>query len=78
MNSWRFLQSVFLLPVFLLTGCGFESAGMRISVLVLVPFLLLVGVLWLLHRRPSEEEEDWEAERFPDNDDDDNENHYLM
>lgn len=78
MSSWRLLQIVFLLPVLLLTGCGFESTAMRVGVLVLVPFLLLVVVLWLLHRRPSGDEEDWEAERFPDSDDDDNENHYLM
>ncbi|MFO7592729.1 MAG: hypothetical protein R6X15_01620 [Pseudomonadota bacterium] len=80
MRKWRFYRSVFLLPALLLTGCGFESAGMRVGVLVLIPFLLLLGVLWLLHRRPSrDDEEDWEAERFPDSDDDDdNENHYLM
>jgi hypothetical protein len=59
-----------------LAGCSLDHPGLRVGVLVLVPFLLLIGVLWMLNRRPGEEE-DWGKEHFPDSDDDD-EDHYLM
>jgi hypothetical protein len=67
-----------ILPVLLLSGCEMGTAKLRVGVLVLVPFLLLIAVLWLLNRR-SAGEDDWEQEHFPDaDDDDDNEDHFLM
>lgn len=66
-----------LFPVILLSGCSFETAKLRVGVLVLVPFLLLIGVMWFLNRRPDEED-DWEKDHFPDSDDDDDEDHFLM
>lgn len=47
-----------------------------ISLLVLLPFLLVMVILWLLNR--NREEEHWEDEHFPDENDDDNEDHHLM
>ena len=74
-----FSRLFLLLPVLLLSGCSFESAKLRVGVLVLVPFLLLVGVLWFLNRRSGGGEDDWDKEHFPDADkDDDNEDHFLM
>jgi len=78
MGRLRRLQYVFLFPVLLLSGCGFDSSKVRVGVLVLIPFLLVMAVLWLLHRRPGKEDEDWEEGHLPDSDDDDNEDHYLM
>lgn len=75
----RLYRVVLLLPVLLLSGCSFETAKLRVGVLVLIPFLLLIGVLWWLNRRPGGEDEDWDKQRFPDtDDDDDNEDHFLM
>lgn len=72
------LLSLSLLPLSL-GGCSLDHAGLRVGVLVLVPFLLLIGVLWFLNRRPGGTEEDWDSERYPDcDDDDDNEDHFLM
>lgn len=72
-------RTLLLLPTLLLSGCGLEDVKLRVGVLVLLPFLLLIGVLWLLHRRPGDEEQEWEKNPFPDcDDDDDDENHYLM
>lgn len=78
MSRLRFLQYGLLFPVLLLSGCGFESTKLRVGVLVLIPFLLVMAVLWLLHRRPDKGDEDWQEGRLPDSDDDDNEDHYLM
>lgn len=68
-----------LLPlVLLLTGCDMQSNAFRIGLLVLVPFVLIVGVfLWLSLRRDGGED-NWEKQHFPDQDDDDNEDHFLM
>lgn len=78
MRNSRLFRPLSLLPVLLLSGCAFESRQIFISVLVLVPFLLVIGVLWLLHRRPGTDDE-WEQERLPDcDDDDDSEDHFLM
>lgn len=77
MSKMKRTRTLLLLVLPLLTsGCSLDSAGLRIGVLVLVPFLLLIGVLWMLNRHPAEEE-DWGKEHFPDSDDDD-EDHYLM
>lgn len=62
-------------PLLLLAGC-MERAGSRIGMLVLLPFLLVLVVLWLLNRNRGEES--WEEEHFPDDDDDENEDHHLM
>lgn len=79
MNRMRLLRLLMLSPVMLLGGCGFESGRWRVGVLVLIPFLLIIGVLWLLHRRPSPEEDDWQEGRLPDADeDDDKDDHFLM
>lgn len=59
----------------LLSGC-IEQTGLRIGLLVLLPFLLVMGVLWLLNRQ--REEEHWEEEHFPDDEEDENEDHHLM
>jgi len=75
----RFYRFLLLFPVLLLSGCSFETAKLRVGALVLVPFLLLIGVLWFLNRRPGDEDDDWDKQRFPDtDDDDDNEDHFLM
>jgi len=67
-----------LMPSVLLTGgCALNESGARIGLLVLVPFLLILAVFWWLNRR-SGEEDDWEKDHFPDQDDDDNEDHFLM
>lgn len=58
-----------------LTGC-LEQAGGRVGLLVLVPLLLVMVVLWLLTRNRGEES--WDDEHFPDEDDDENEDHRLM
>lgn len=68
---WLPLLSL-LLP---LAGC-MQRTGPRIGLLVLIPFLLVLGVLWLLNRHRGEES--WEEEHFPDDDDDENEDHHLM
>lgn len=78
MPGIRLLRLLLLLPVLLLAGCTMEPARLRIGALVLVPFLLLIGVLWFLNRRPGGGD-DWDQEHFPDADDDeDNEDHFLM
>lgn len=78
MSRLKVIRLLLLFPVLLLSGCAFETAKIRVGVLVLVPFLLLIGVLWFLNRRPGSGE-DWEQEHFPDaDDDDDNEDHFLM
>ena len=43
---------------------------------MLLPFLLVMLVLWVLNRNRGEES--WDEEHFPDEDDDDNEDHHLM
>ena len=68
---WHLLLSTTLL----LAGC-LEQAGSRLGMLVLVPFLLVMVVLWLLNRNRGEEA--WEEEHFPDVEEDENENHHLM
>lgn len=79
MSEQMTLRLLMLTPVLLLSGCAFDTGRLRVGVLVLVPFLLLIGVLWILNRRPGGEEEDWEKQRFPDSDDDDDkEDHFLM
>lgn len=66
-----------MLPLaLLLSGC-MEHAATRIGSLVLLPFLLVMVILWLLNRGRSGEEP-WEEEHFPDSDDDENEDHHLM
>ena len=59
----------------LLSGC-MEQAFSLVSILVLLPFLLVMVILWLLNRNRGEES--WEEEHFPDEDDDENEDHHLM
>ncbi|MGM0593878.1 MAG: hypothetical protein ACQETD_05010 [Pseudomonadota bacterium] len=76
-SAWLY-KWVLLLTLLSLSGCGLDEVKGRVGLLVLVPFLLLMGVLWWLHRRPGEQEQDWEERPFPDCDDDDDENHYLM
>lgn len=78
MNRLRLVLLVSLLLT--LSGCSIDSARLRVAALVLLPFLLLFWVLWFLYRRRGDSEEwDREKERFPDcDDDDDNEDHYLM
>ena len=67
-----------LLPfVLLLTGCDIQSSSLRIGLLVLVPFLLIMGVFWWLNLR-SVGKDNWDEEHFPDQDDDDDEDHFLM
>lgn len=76
MHKWlRIILFVALSP--LLTACAFDQTRLRIGILVLVPALLVIGVLWLLNQRGGEE--NWEEERFPDSDEDDqHEDHHLM
>lgn len=65
-----------LTQTLLLSGC-MERAASRIGALVLLPFLLVMVILWLLNRNRGEEP--WEEEHFPDRDEDDeNEDHHLM
>lgn len=79
MSRLKVIRLLLLFPVLLLSGCALETAKIRVGVLVLVPFMLLIGVLWFLNRRSGSEKEDWEQEYFPDADDeDDNEDHFLM
>jgi len=59
----------------LLSGC-FEQTSSLVEWLVLLPFLLVMLVLWVLNRNRGEES--WDEEHFPDEDDDDNEDHHLM
>jgi hypothetical protein len=59
----------------LLSGC-LEQPSSLIGWLVLLPFLLVLVVLWLLNRNRAEES--WEEEHFPDEDDDEDEDHHLM
>lgn len=59
----------------LLSGC-LDSAGARVGLLSLLPFLLIFVGLWWLNRRRGEEQ--WDEEHFPDVDDDVNEDHHLM
>ena len=59
----------------MLGGC-LEQTSSLIGMLVLLPFLLVMVVLWLLNRNRGEES--WDEEHFPDEDDDDNEDHHLM
>lgn len=66
-----------IVSVLLLSGCSFETAKLRVGVLVLVPFILVIAVMWFLNRRPDGED-DWEKDHFPDCDDDDDEDHFLM
>ncbi len=47
-----------------------------IGMLVLLPFLLVMVILWLLNR--NRDVESWDEEHFPDEDDDENEDHHLM
>lgn len=58
-----------------LCGC-MGQADTRVGWLVLLPFVLVLGLLWLLNRHRGEEP--WEEKHFPDQDDDDNEDHHLM
>ena len=59
----------------LLSGCSEQTLSL-VEWLVLLPFLLVMLVLWVLNRNRGEES--WDEEHFPDEDDDDNENHHLM
>lgn len=59
----------------LLSGCS-EQTSSLVEWLVLLPFLLVMLVLWVLNRNRGEES--WDEEHFPDEDDDDNEDHHLM
>ncbi len=70
-------MSVFLRlsPTLMLSGC-MEQTSSLVGVLVLLPFLLVMVILWLLNRNRGEEP--WEDEHFPDEDEDDNEDHHLM
>jgi len=68
---------VLMLSVLLTGGCTLNESGARIGLLVLVPFLLILGVFWWLNRRSSEDD-DWDKEHFPDQDDSDDEDHFLM
>lgn len=70
--------ALFLLLPLLLSSCSMiGNPAFRIGALVLAPSLLLIVVLWLLNRRGGDDK--WEDEHFPDADDDnDNEDHYLM
>ena len=47
-----------------------------IGMLVLLPFLLIVLILWLLNR--NRDEVSWQEEHFPDEADDEDEDHHLM
>lgn len=68
---------VCLLPtLLLLSGCEMQSSMWRVSILVLVPFVLIIGGLWWLNRGGAEES--WEEQHFPDKEDDDEEDHFLM
>lgn len=70
------MKGIFLLVLSLsLTACV-ERTASRIGLLVLLPFLLVMAVLWLLNRH--REEESWEEAHFPDEDDDEDEDHHLM
>jgi len=67
-----------LLPfLFLLAGCDMQNSGLRIGLLVLVPFVLIMGVFWWLNLR-SVGKENWNEQHFPDQEDDDDEDHFLM
>ncbi len=67
-----------LLPtVLLLTGCDVQSGNMLVSLLVLVPLVLLMGVFWWLNLYTTGKE-NWEEKHFPDQEDDDEEDHFLM
>lgn len=66
-----------LLPlVLLIAGCNLQSSELRVGLLVLVPFLLIIGAFWWLNQRGAEE--NWEKKHFPDQEDDDDEDHFLM
>ncbi len=68
-----------ILPlVLLLTGCDLQSSMLRIGLLVLVPFVLIIGAFMWLSLRGGGVEENWEKQHFPDQDDDDDEDHFLM
>jgi hypothetical protein len=60
----------------LLSGCNLQGSELRIGLLVLVPFLLIIGAFWWLNQRGAEQ--NWEEEHFPDQEDDDDEDHFLM
>ena len=59
----------------LLSGCSEQTLSL-VEWLVLLPFLLVMLVLWVLNRNRGEES--WDEEHFPDEDDDENEDHHLM
>ncbi len=66
-----------ILPlVLLLAGCDLQSSTLRIGLLVLVPFVLIIGAFMWLNLRGSGVDENWEKQHFPDQDDD--EDHFLM
>jgi hypothetical protein len=67
--------SLFLL-LLLLSGCNLQGSELRIGLLVLVPFLLIIGAFWWLNQHGAEE--NWEDKHFPDQEDDDDEDHFLM
>jgi hypothetical protein len=70
------MRIVLLLSIsLLLSGC-LEQTAPRIGLLVLLPFLLVIAVLWLLNRNRGEEP--WDEEHFPDEEEDENEDHHLM
>lgn len=64
--------------ILLLSGCDMQSSVWRIGLLVLVPFVLIAGVFLWLNLRRGRVDESWEKQHFPDQDDDDKEDHFLM
>ncbi len=67
MNARFFLL---LLITSSLPGC-MESGAFRVGVFVLIPFALLIWLVWFVSRRPGSNGEGYQGRGFPDYDQDD-------